>query len=179
MTRVSVPFERSTGKPSGPRWTAYRKVLIAGWARQGAVCFYCRHAFSAPQFIEVCHLISPILRPDLAWRPDNLVPGHGRNAGKKGNRRCPFCQLNCNFIAAMAPDAPKDPETGEDLPFTEEFLARQFALLTNSGRNSGRSNTSGSPGKRSNTAGNAVNRLELRRNPSNSRSSDGGPGREW
>lgn len=130
------PLEKSRGKPEGPRWSAYRKQLIAQWARQGRTCFYCGHPFAAPGLIEVCHLISKLVRPDLAWDRDNLVPGHGRNAGRYGNRRCPECQLNCNWIAAVNPNAPKDPATGADLPFSPQFIAEQIAELRNSGRNS-------------------------------------------
>jgi hypothetical protein len=123
MGRVRIPAERTVGRPSGPRWSKYRKLVIARWA--GRPCYYCGHGFAAPQLIEVCHLISPILRPDLAWNPGNLVPGHGA-----GKRRCPECQLACNYCAAVAPDAIKN-DAGEDLPFTPEFLARQQAEHAN------------------------------------------------
>jgi hypothetical protein len=91
------------------------------WWRAGRPCYYCGHSFAAPQLIEVAHLISPIVAPQLSWDRGNLVPSHG--AGKK---RCPEkeCNLNCNWLAHNSPDAPKD-ESGADLPFTPEFMARQ------------------------------------------------------
>ena len=115
MGRSRVPLQLSAGRPHGTRWTAYTKLLWAKWGPSPA-CFYCRD----PVLLgEVAHLISPVIRPDLAWSPDNLVPAHG-----SGKRRCPDCHLNCNWLAHNSPDALKD-EDGRDLPFTPEFMARQ------------------------------------------------------
>lgn len=135
MGRSRRPAERSQSRPYGPKWTAYRKALTLRWFAAGQVCYYCRHKFTAPGLIEVCHLISPIVRPDLAWDPGNLAPGHGSTA-----RRCPTCDLNCNYVAAIAPDAVKD-DNGADLPFTDQLIARQVRKraqfqANNGGRNS-------------------------------------------
>jgi hypothetical protein len=121
MGRSRRPLELSTGRPHGHRWTKYRAGLVADWWRSGRTCFYCQHGFAAPQLIEVAHLISPIVAPQLAWDRGNLVPAHGA-----GNRRCKtnWCNLNCNWLAHNSPDAPKAPD-GSDLPFTPEFMARQ------------------------------------------------------
>ena len=83
-------------------------------------CYYCGHPWD-PGLVEVAHLISPLVRLDLSWDFDNLVPAHGA-----GKRRCAIqsCQLNCNWLAHNSPDAPKD-ENGADLPFDAQFLARQ------------------------------------------------------
>jgi hypothetical protein len=124
MGRTRRPLELSAGRPYGQRWTRYCAGLRAGWFRAGRNCFYCQHPFAAPHLIEVAHLISPLIRADLGWSRDNLVPSHG--PGKKtGNKRCPLpeCDLNCNWLAHNSPDAPKDKD-GADLPFTPEFLAR-------------------------------------------------------
>lgn len=114
-------------RPSGRTWDAFRQQLIAQWWREGRTCHYCGHGFAAPNLIEVCHLISWRVRPDLGWVRSNLAPGHGRTA-RTGDRRCPepSCRLNCNYIAT-APDAPRD-KNGADLPFTPEFTARQVEL---------------------------------------------------
>lgn len=119
------PLELSTGRPHGPRWDAYVKQLRWAWFRAGRPCYYCGHPFAAAQLIEVCHLVSPLIKPELAWSRDNLAPGHGPTK-KTGNKRCPIpeCNLNCNWLAHNSPDAPKD-EDGADRPFTPEFLARQ------------------------------------------------------
>lgn len=108
-------------RPSGPRWDALRKRLIAQWFRESRGCFYCGGSFKAPDLIEVAHLVSPLVRPDLAWSPSNLAPAHG--SGKRRSAE----GLACNWLGAVSPDAPKDPLTGADLPFTPEFLARQIA----------------------------------------------------
>jgi hypothetical protein len=123
MGRSRRPLELSTGRPWGQRWTKYRAALVMAWWRAGRACFYCGHPFAAPQLIEVAHLISPIVAPQLSWDRDNLVPSHGA-----GKRRCPIpeCDLNCNWLSHNAPDAPKD-ENGADLPFTPQFLTRATA----------------------------------------------------
>src|SRR5207237_10789383 len=97
------------------------------------------HGCLGPGFIEVAHLVSPLRRPDLAWSRDNLAPPHGPRK-KAINKRCPdnSCNLACNYLAAIAPDAPKD-ESGADLPFTEEFKTRQAARNGGKARNSGKS----------------------------------------
>jgi hypothetical protein len=121
MGRSRVPLELSSGRPYGSRWTRYRAALVMSWHRSGRGCYYCGHSFAAPQLIEAAHLISPLVAPQLAWDRGNLVPSHGA-----GKRRCPIpeCDLNCNWIAHNAPDAPRD-NNGADLPFTPEFMARQ------------------------------------------------------
>ena len=112
-------------RPSGPLWDARRKHLIAGWFRQGRPCYYCGHGFRAADLTEVGHVISWMIRPDLADSRENLVPAHGG-----GRFRCPepSCDLACNQVSHQAPDAPRDPRTGASLPFTETFMARQTAL---------------------------------------------------
>jgi hypothetical protein len=181
MGRVRIPAERTVGRPSGPRWSKYRRLVIARWA--GRPCYYCGHGFAAPQLIEVCHLISPILRPDLAWNPGNLVPGHGA-----GKRRCPhrdengeLCDLNCNWLAHNSPDAIKN-EAGQDMPFTPQFLARQakaraqFRRQLTIGRHSSpgqsaiiRANPRNSSGNPASPAGSAAEVTQ----------SDESPGRVW
>ena len=130
-------------RPSGPLWDAKRARLIAGWFRQGrpvpgfaplplppATCYYCGHKIAAPNLTEVAHLIPWDVRLDLAEDPRNLVPAHG--SGRGGIRRCPTCGLFCNNLSDKAHLAPKDPITGADLPFTDEFIARQSAKLKGS-----------------------------------------------
>ena len=130
---MAKPLHLSRGKPAGPRWLKLRAILIRGWAGQGRPCFYCGHGFLSPDLIEVCHRISPILDAGRAWDRTNLVPGHG-----SGRRRCPepSCNLACNYVAAIAPDMMKNSD-GEDMPFTEEFKARQALSWRNSPKNSG------------------------------------------
>ena len=127
MAGVRKPYELSRGRPYGSRWTAYCKILRADWFRSGRTCHYCGHGFTAPQLIEVGHLVSPRIRPDLAWDPGVLVPCHG-GTYKARNKRCPVpeCDLNCNWIAHNSPDSRKD-ENGFDLPFSPQFLARAQA----------------------------------------------------
>jgi hypothetical protein len=83
--------------------------------------------------IEVAHLISPIVAPQLAWDRGNLVPSHGA-----GKRRCKEnrCDLNCNWLAHNSPDAPKD-DNGADLPFTPQFMARAVATRAQFRRKNG------------------------------------------
>jgi hypothetical protein len=105
----------------------YSRQLRAGWFRGGRRCYYCGHPFAAPHLIEVGHIISWRLRPDLAWSRDNLAPVHGPSK-RAGDKRCPEtgCNLNCNWIAHNTPDAPRR-QDGTSLPFTPEFLARAQA----------------------------------------------------
>ncbi len=125
MARPRIPLEMSRGRPAGPRWSAYTRVLKFRWFAAGRTCWYCAHPFRDAGLIEACHLISPQLAPQLAWDASNLVPGHG--ATKRGaDRRCPDpgCQLNCNWAAHNSPlcHANKN-SAGEDMPFTPEILA--------------------------------------------------------
>ena len=125
MTRK--PYQLRNGRPSGPEWQKYCKLLWAQWAQQpgGLTCYYCGEPIAGPAYGEVAHLISPILRPDLAWDGrHNLRPSHG-----SGKRRS-AAGLNCNWIAALAPDMRKDADS-RDLPFTPELLARQAAESAN------------------------------------------------
>jgi hypothetical protein len=141
MARRSLkPLElsRGTRRPSGPRWDAWRALLVRGWWGRQVPCYYCGHRFRGPQLIEAAHLISPIVAPEKAFHRDNLVPAHGG-----GRRRCPEkeCNLACNYLAHTAPDAPRD-ENGADLPFTPQFLARATAaraqFLGKNGKNGAR-----------------------------------------
>ena len=131
MGRARVPLELSRGRPHGSRWTRYTAALRAGWWQAGRSCYYCADPFAAPQLIEAGHLISPAIRPDLAWTPGNLVPCHG-GTYRHGNRRCPVpeCDLNCNWIAHNSPGMMTD-ENGADLPFTPQFLAQARLLRAN------------------------------------------------
>jgi hypothetical protein len=72
---------------------------------------------------EVAHLISPLLRPDLGWDRSNLAPAHGSKL-----RRCPECHLNCNWLAAVNPLTPRDPD-GRTLPFPAELIPKLQAGL--------------------------------------------------
>jgi hypothetical protein len=126
--RKPLELSRGTARPHGPRWDEWRGLLVAAWWRRQIPCYYCGHPFAGPQLIEAAHLISPIVRPDLAWSRDNLVPAHG--AGKNGVKRCPECRINCNWVAHNAPDARHD-EDGRDLPFTPELIAREIATAGN------------------------------------------------
>ena len=149
MGRAYVPAELSSGRPSGPKWSAYARMLKARWWQAGRRCYYCSHRFLGPDYMEAAHLISPLVAPAKGWSPDNLVPAHGST--KRVDRRCPEpdCQLNCNWAAHNSPlcHSNKNPD-GEDLPFTPEILAllqadrRQFlaakrAIPRDSGGNPG------------------------------------------
>lgn len=135
--RAPKPLEMSSGVQSGPRWTAYCRLLRAQWFRAGERCHYCSHPFAAPELIEVCHLLRKESIPaGTLWRDLPLAPGHGRNAGTNGNRRCPVCQLNCNYLSFAVFDAPRDPETGLDLRFPAAFIAREMAKLKGARRRS-------------------------------------------
>lgn len=122
MSRSVRPLELSRGKPTGPRWAAYRKMLFRRWGNRP--CWYC-HEPIAPGMGEVEHRISWRRRPDLAWQefcPDgepNLVPVHGA-----GRKRSPS-GLACNLIAASNTVA-RD-EMGRPLPFSTEYIAEKVS----------------------------------------------------
>ena len=125
-------------RPSGPAWDARCRRWRARWFAQGRACLYCGHGFRAAGLIEVAHVISWKIRPDLAedWAGGNLAPAHGG-----GRSRCPVCDLACNQVSQNAPDAPRDPVTRASLPFGAQFMEMQIAerrrFLANP-RNSGR-----------------------------------------
>lgn len=98
------------------------KVVVAGlWAGPwfAAPCYHCHHAIIRG-LGTVQHLISPAVRPDLAWEPSNLRPAHG-----SGRRRCQTCGLSCQQIAA-GNHAPRDPH-GRPLPWDEAFIEKKVA----------------------------------------------------
>jgi hypothetical protein len=106
-----------SGRPGGPRWVLLRKRLFAMWG-PAPPCVYCRHPVFGPDRGEIAHIISPLIRPDLAWSVSNLRPAHG-----SGPRRCADCGLNCNWVSHNSPLAPRGPN-GESLPFSEDLIVK-------------------------------------------------------
>lgn len=123
MGRALQPGTIRSAKPSGPRWTEFRKWLFSEpFAAKN--CYHCGHAIRLPgwQFGEVQHLVSPEVRPDLAWAVPNLVPVHAGDYSRTGgpNKRCPDCGLACQAVAASNV-APRD-EEGRPLPWDAAFI---------------------------------------------------------
>jgi hypothetical protein len=119
-------------RPAGPKWVEYCKRLFSnipgiGWGPEPR-CYYCGHTVHGRDCGEVAHIISPLLRADLAWSRPNLRPSHGGDHTRTGgqNKRCQDCGLNCNWLAHNSPDAPRDGH-GRSLPFTPGFIAAKQA----------------------------------------------------
>jgi hypothetical protein len=110
-------------RPSGYRWDSYAAGLRLRWWQSARRCYYCDHPFAGAAAIEVCHLISPEKRPDLAW--SRVVPGHG-STYRKMDKRCPECDLACNWLAHNSPGMKRD-DNGFDLPFSAQFMDRAVA----------------------------------------------------
>jgi hypothetical protein len=73
-----------------PRWRTgrpWRRVRAAVLAASD-VCHLCGHPMSG----DADHVISPLLRPDLALDPANLRPAHGALSP------CPWCGRRCNQL---------------------------------------------------------------------------------
>jgi hypothetical protein len=114
------PLARFT--PAGPQWTKLRHELYSdidgiGWGQTPA-CYYCSHPVMGADHGVVAHVISPKLRPDLAWARSNLRPAHDGRP-----RRCEICGLACNWLAHNSPDALYDGD--KSLPFDRAFMARR------------------------------------------------------
>jgi hypothetical protein len=64
-------------------------------------CVLCGHPGSG----DVHHLISPLLRPDLALDPANLRAAHGARSP------CPWCGRRCNQVAGQAGELREPPRS--------------------------------------------------------------------
>lgn len=133
MGRGQVRDSRAMGEPSGPAWSAFRRVLFGEWGSRPK-CFACGCQVDGPDRGEVEHRISTSLRPDLAWTrwwqgEPFLVPVHG-----SGRKRCPACDLACNLV--IGSNAARRDELGRSVPLTPAEITAAQQRTRGRGRSS-------------------------------------------
>ena len=108
---------------SGSEWAKFRAQLWAAWGPL-VKCAACGHPIM-PGRGEVQHQVPPAVNASLIYEVSNVVPVHGSTyRGKRGNRRCPTCDLACNAVLA-GNHAPRNADGTPVLPWPEAFLARK------------------------------------------------------